>query len=134
PGNRAGRGNPSLRRQHALQQAVRQAVGPDDLQRVLRKLVDLSERGDVQAASLLLSHAVGRPREAPGARVDLPPLDTAAGIADGLATLGRAAAAGEIDSSDASRVAGILAQVLDATVVRQLEDRIAAIEAARTTA
>ena len=63
PGNRIGRGNPVARRQRELAEAIRGAVTAEDLRAVFASLVTAAQAGDVQAAGLLMKHAVGTPRE-----------------------------------------------------------------------
>jgi hypothetical protein len=66
-GNRAaaGRANAFSRKLGALRQAfVDAAASPDQIAEVGRKLQRLAGRGDVQAAALYLSYAIGRPQKA----------------------------------------------------------------------
>ena len=65
PGNRHGRGNPHLSRLADAQAAVRDAIAPDELRQVLRKLLAMALGGDVQAARVLLDRVCGRPDNPP---------------------------------------------------------------------
>lgn len=60
-GNKCGLGNPFARRLGALRSAFLNAVTDADVAAVARKLAELAAAGDVQAATLFLSYAVGRP-------------------------------------------------------------------------
>ncbi len=64
PGNRYGRGCPVNRRMHALRRALVDAVEPERVAKVIDRLGELAEQGDVQAAKLLLEYAVGKPPRA----------------------------------------------------------------------
>ena len=68
PGNPGGPGNPYARRVAALRAALLDAVSEEDLRALARSLVEKARGGDVAAAKLLLSYAVGRPPS----EVDLP--------------------------------------------------------------
>jgi hypothetical protein len=60
-GNRCSLGNPFARRLGALRSAFLNAVTDAEVAAVARKLADLAVSGDVQAAALFLSYAVGKP-------------------------------------------------------------------------
>jgi hypothetical protein len=61
PGNKCSLGNPFARRLGALRSAFLNAVTDADVATVARKLAALAALGDVQAAALFLSYAVGKP-------------------------------------------------------------------------
>src|SRR5262245_24153096 len=61
-GNPGGPGNPFARQVAALRQAVLDSVTPADMQTVVRKLIELAAAGNVPAARLLLSYALGKPQ------------------------------------------------------------------------
>jgi len=65
PGNPGGPGNPFARQVAALRQALLNSVTPDDIQTVARALIQRASEGNVQAAKLLLSYAIGKPQPAP---------------------------------------------------------------------
>lgn len=131
-GNRFGRGNQVLRRAGELRAAVDAAVSVDDLRQVLGKLRDLAVGGDVQAAQTLLVHCIGRPRErAADLNVDLGDLRTGAGVAAALRRIAAAAAGGEIRTDDAAALAGLVGAAADATLLEQIEQRLAALEVHR---
>jgi hypothetical protein len=63
-GNKLSKGNPFSRRLAGMRTALLDAVGEDQLKRVVTKMVDLAAAGDVAAATLLFQYAVGRPTRA----------------------------------------------------------------------
>jgi len=65
PGNPGGPGNPFARQVAALRQALLNSVTADDIQAVARALIQRASEGNVQAAKLLLSYAIGKPQPAP---------------------------------------------------------------------
>jgi hypothetical protein len=63
-GNPGGPGNPFARQVAARRQALLDAVGPEDVAQVARKLHELALAGDVPAAKVLLAYVVGKPAQA----------------------------------------------------------------------
>jgi hypothetical protein len=63
-GNRFGKGNPFTRKLGAMRTAFLHAVGPEDVQALARKLLELALGGDLAAASLFLLYSIGKPTEA----------------------------------------------------------------------
>jgi hypothetical protein len=63
-GNKGGPGNPFARRTAALRQAMLDAVTEDDLQAIVRQLIQQAREGDVAAARLVLSYSIGKPDRA----------------------------------------------------------------------
>jgi hypothetical protein len=63
-GNKGGPGNPFNRRVAALRQLLVERVSDDDLAAIVDRLVQKAREGDVSAARLVLSYAVGRPTSA----------------------------------------------------------------------
>lgn len=64
PGNKGGPGNPFARRSAMLRQAMLDAVTPNDLQVIVRKVIQMAGEGDVAVARLVLAYAVGKPDKA----------------------------------------------------------------------
>jgi hypothetical protein len=89
-GNKCSLGNPFARRLGALRSAFLNAVTDADVGAVVRKLADLAASGDVQAAALFLSYAVGKPL--PAVNPDRLDLDGFA-IMDAIPTRARAVVA-----------------------------------------
>ncbi len=63
-GNKGGPGNPFARRTAALRQAMLDAVTPEDVQAIVRQMIQKAREGDVAAARLVLAYAVGKPDRA----------------------------------------------------------------------
>jgi hypothetical protein len=64
PGNSFGRGNPTAKHAQRLRQLFVTAVTEDDIKAIVVKLVELAKAGDIQAANLLLTRALGKPSTA----------------------------------------------------------------------
>ena len=64
-GNAGGPGNPFARQVAALRQALLDSVSPADMQAVAKSLIQSATDGNVPAAKLLLSYAIGKPQPAP---------------------------------------------------------------------
>jgi len=64
-GNPGGPGNPFARQVAALRQALLDSVTPTDIAAVAKALIQRAAEGNVQAAKLLLSYAIGKPGPAP---------------------------------------------------------------------
>lgn len=62
-GNAGGPGNPFARRVAALRSALVNALADEDMQSLVRGLVEKAKTGDVAATKLLLAYTVGRPSE-----------------------------------------------------------------------
>src|SRR5262245_16842731 len=65
PKNPGGPGNPFARQVAALRQVVLDAITAEDMQKIVRKLIELAADGNVAAARLLLSYALGKPQPVP---------------------------------------------------------------------
>lgn len=64
PGNSFGRGNPTAKHAQRLRQLFVTAVTEEDIKAIVVKLVELAKAGDIQAANLLLTRALGKPSTA----------------------------------------------------------------------
>lgn len=73
-GNRGGPGNPHIQRVAEFRAAMLAAVTPEDVQSVVRALVNLATRGNVAAARELLERVCGRVPLAEPLTPDEPPL------------------------------------------------------------
>jgi hypothetical protein len=60
-GNSFGRGNPVARHAQRLRQLFVTAVTEEDIRDIVSKLVAMAKNGDIQAANLLLTRALGKP-------------------------------------------------------------------------
>jgi hypothetical protein len=64
-GNPGGAGNPFARQVAALRQALINAITPEEIQAVAKAMIQRAAEGNVQAAKLLFSYAIGKPQPAP---------------------------------------------------------------------
>jgi hypothetical protein len=64
-GNKFSRGNPFTQRLSAMRRAFAEAVTPEDVTEIARKLVVCAKGGDTTAAKLVLAYVVGKPADAP---------------------------------------------------------------------
>jgi len=71
-GNKGGPGNPFARKSAALRQALLDTVTAEDLQAIVRQMIQQAKEGDVSAARLVFSYTLGKPDKA----VDPDTLDT----------------------------------------------------------
>jgi hypothetical protein len=60
-GNGFGKGNPTARHAQRLRQLFVTAVTEQDIRDIVLKLVELAKAGDIAAANLLLTRALGKP-------------------------------------------------------------------------
>ena len=63
-GNPGGPGNPTAKKVAALRFALYRAVSEEDVDAIIRKLVEQARAGDLQAAREVLLRTLGRPLEA----------------------------------------------------------------------
>jgi len=72
PGNKGGPGNPYARQSALLKRVFLEEGEPRRIRRIARKLLDLAEQGNVQAAKIVCNYCLGKPTPAVDAdRVDL---------------------------------------------------------------
>lgn len=104
-------------------------IGEDAAAGILRAVVVSAKAGDLRACEIILARLwpirKGRP-----VRLALPDIRTGADLARALATVVAATAAGNITPEEASAVAGVLEMQGRALEHAELENRIAALEAA----
>jgi len=62
-GNVGGPGNPHAKRTNQIRQSLLAAVTPEDIQAIIRKLIERAKGGDVVAARELLQRAIGNAAE-----------------------------------------------------------------------
>ena len=63
-GNVGGPGNPHARHVGQLRSALLAAVTREDIEAVIRKLVELAKNGNIQAAKEVFDRCLGKPQEA----------------------------------------------------------------------
>ncbi len=130
PWPKGASGNPAGRPPGARHEALKalDAIGSDGAAEVMRAVVDAAKGGDMRAADILLRRLWPERKGRP-VTLDLPALTTAAGVADALAAVATAVAAGEVSPEEGQAVAGILETQRRAIETAELEARIAALEA-----
>ncbi len=64
PGNKGGPGNPFARKTAGFRQALLDAITAEDLHTIARQLIQQAQQGDVAAARLVFSYAIGKPDRA----------------------------------------------------------------------
>jgi hypothetical protein len=75
-GNPGGPGNPFSRQLAQMRQVVLQCVSEEDLRDIVAQVVQKAKQGDLAAARLVLSYAVGKPQPAPEPdRLDVEEID-----------------------------------------------------------
>src|SRR5438552_165580 len=97
PGNRGGPGNPFAREMAAFRAMIFHVVQPQDVEKAVRKLVELACEGHFPAIKLLLLYTLGKPTA---------PLEYDQGPADGLPPACDEATASPSTNADARRERG----------------------------
>jgi hypothetical protein len=136
-GNTVGRGNPFARRVARFKAAALQAVTPQDLQAVVRRLVEAAKQGDTAAARVILPYLVGKPEGAvevdrvltPTA-VNRPKALTSVAIVQALESTWSRYEAGMISGQQARQQAELLLVVLRARQCADIDRKLDAIQAA----
>jgi hypothetical protein len=104
------------------------AIGTEGAERVLRKVQEMAEAGDMRAAELLLKRLwperKGRPVE-----MELPALNTADDLPRAMAAVAAEMAAGNLSPEEAAQVSVVIEAQRRALETQDLAARIAAIEA-----
>lgn len=132
PGCAPGPGSNVMRRRKSLAAAAAQALDHGDIESVLLGLLKQAQAGDVPAAQLVLSYAIGKPKvQADAVDVQLPELNSAGAVVAALHRIVAAVGTGDLDLDAGERLAGLVGQVADAAVLQSLEQRVAAVEAGR---
>ncbi len=104
-----------------------EALGSERLEKVCNVLFDKAESGSVPAAQFLIARLVPRPRGRP-VEIELPPVETAAGLVQANAAVVATMAAGGITPEEADSVGRVLATQARAIELHELETRVRAIE------
>jgi hypothetical protein len=136
-GNTMGQGNPFARRVARFKAAALQAVTPQDLQAVVRRLVEAAQQGDTAAARVILPYLVGRPEGAVEVDRILTPIEvnnvgtlTTAAIVQALESTWSRYQAGVISGAQAWQEGDFLLVVLRARQYADIERKLDAIQAA----
>jgi len=106
------------------------AIGQEGAEGTLRAVVEAAGRGDMRAADILLRR-VWPERKGRTVALDLPPMECAADLVKALGIVAQAMAAGQLTPDEAGAVANVLEVQRRAIETAGLEQRIAALEAAK---
>jgi len=104
------------------------ALGAEGAAEVIRAVVEAAKGGDMRAADILLRRLWPERKGRPVA-MELPPLDSARGVAAALGTVAEAVAGGDLTPEEGQAVATVLETQRRAIETAELEARIAALEA-----
>lgn len=122
-------GNPKARMAHAVASAIRNAITPDEIVAVARKLYLQALAGDSLAARILLERVCGRPREeAHHPNVNLGPFGSASDLPLAMRGISEAMLEGRISVAEAEalfRTIDVAGSVFERA---SLEARIARLE------
>ncbi len=122
-------GNPRGRTPGAKHEALKllDAIGEEGAERVLRKVLEMAEAGDMKAAELLLRRLWPERRGRP-VRFTLPPVTTAAGAVAALGAVAAAVAEGSITPEEGLASAGVLEAVRRSAEIAELDARLKELE------
>ncbi len=119
------KGKPKGTRNKATTLAL--AVLEKDVEAIAKVVTAAAKGGDLQAARLVLERLVPPMRERP-VNVDLPPMDTIAGINAAQQAILDAVGRGDLLPGEGISLSGIVEQRRKAIETQELEQRIAALE------
>lgn len=120
------KGKPKGARNHATRAALALMEGGAD--EITRAVIDAAKAGNLQAAFFILGRVAPPAKERP-VQVDLPSIETVAGVAAAQAAILSAVAAGTLTPTEGSTLAAIVEARRKALETEELEARIAALEA-----
>jgi len=131
PGNPGGPGNPNWCKAGRYKDALRKAISSEDIATVFKKLLRLTTEGDVHAGKLLLSYAVGKPRDqalGDSVALELPVIKSASDLAAASGKVLEAVAKGEVDLAEARGISEMLATASRIHELASVEERLKAVE------
>ncbi len=132
PGGAGGPGRPSVRTVDRLRQAVEEAVTPEHLTAVMRRLTRAALEGNIPAARIVLERSCGKPVESPpaGAPItfEMPRMRTAAECNAAVERIGEAVCRGDVDREAAKLMLDVIQTRLKAIEVTDFEQRLAELE------
>ena len=102
-----------------------------DAAKIVRAVLTAAKAGDLTAARLILDRIAPVPRDRRLTPFDLPPTDTAAGIAQAQAAVVAAVAGGELRPSEGEALAGLIELRRRSVETQDFEARLIALESAR---
>lgn len=131
-GNKASPGNPIFAKIHEYRKAISDAVTPEYLREVLRKLIQLALMGDTVAARILLDRTVGNSTaptpDKEAIAVKLPPVHNARDLVKATAAITKALTAGTLSPDDAVKLSTVLELSRRAMETSELASRLDRLE------
>ena len=123
-------GNPGRPKgaRHKATRAVEQMM-QGQVERVTTAVIEAAAKGDMQAARLILDRICPARRE-PAVSLDLPNIESAADLPMAIAAILQSVAAGELSPGEAAKITQTIEAAGSAIELHDLDQRIAAIEAA----
>lgn len=129
-GNPGGPGNPKMRSLTEQAKRIRALVTDEDLERVVRRLVELAEGGDAQACKLVLERLAGKAPQPPEPELDLDLVDVqgCADLAENARRIATAVASGRISPTQGEQALHVFQMVGAALERADIEARVDALE------
>lgn len=126
-------GNPAGKPKGARNHATRLVLGlmEDGAQEVVQVILDAAKQGDLAAAKLVIERIAPPMRERP-LQIDLPAVDTAAGINAAQSMIVKAVGTGELLPGEGTALATMLDNKRKAIETEEMERRISELEAHAT--
>jgi thioredoxin-like negative regulator of GroEL len=102
-------------------------MADDEAEAIQRLVIDAAKTGDLKAAELLLAR-IWPPRRGRSVRIELAPVQSAAGVSEAMAAVVDAMAAGDITPDEAATITGILEIRRKVIETQELAERISRLE------
>jgi thioredoxin-like negative regulator of GroEL len=102
-------------------------MADDEAEAIQRLVIDAAKTGDLKAAELLLAR-IWPPRRGRSVRIELAPIQSAAGVSEAMAAVVDAMAAGDITPDEAATITGILEVRRKVIETQELADRVSRLE------
>jgi len=102
-------------------------MADDEAEAIQRLVIEAAKTGDLKAAELLLAR-IWPPRRGRSVRIELAPIQSAAGVSEAIAAVVDAMAAGDITPDEAATITGILEVRRKVIETQELADRISRLE------
>lgn len=131
-GNTLSRGNRGRSGQRGIKRMIAAALTDADLRAIVRRARDQARGGDPVARAWISDRLDGRPRTEPDDSVlalELPALVDASSCAEAAAAIVAAAAGGHLTLEEAAGCMNLVDAAREGVVLRDLEDRLQALEA-----
>ena len=135
PGNPGGPGNPLAQQAANMRQAAMDAIRPEHVAAIMRKVAKKALEGDLKAARIIFDRVLGRPKEeaedATAIEIEMPELGNAQQCAEAASKVLAALCAGQMRQG----VARVLLEAIEARArtleLVELSERVLRIEQAQ---